>query len=204
MTGRSAHVSAHGRECSLEQGWIWLSCVSVSAESWGKNGRHELYFYCHFFLKYNSQRLFQSGYVFVKCQVVHTRFCPSVRYWGALAWLKQGMAHRFLTPRPSPLTRTVRFCMFKSTFLCADLSVLMDEDTSQISSFHSLMEECMPCAPEREATSRCILTAPSSTRNGCWLSLMLLGVPTLFMRSKECTYMHAFMQTCKCQHTQHE
>lgn len=64
--------------------------------------------------------------------------------------------------------------------------VLMDEDTSQVSPFHSLMEECMPCAPEREGTSRCVLTAPSSTRNGCWLSLMLLGTPTLFTHSKEC------------------
>ncbi len=51
--------------------------------------------------------------------------------------------------------------------------------------FILLMKEYMPCAPERERTSRCILTAPSSKRNGCWLSLMLLGTPTLFTHSKE-------------------
>lgn len=41
VTDRSDHVSEHGRDRSLEQGWIWL-CLSVSVESWGKN---ESYFF---------------------------------------------------------------------------------------------------------------------------------------------------------------
>lgn len=178
------------------------SCVSVSAESWGKNVRHERYFSCHFLKLTPSTCSNFSGVMFLQnAKSCTPRSVLLYCYWGALAWLTQEMAHRVLTPCPGPLTRTVRFCMFKSTFLCADLSVLMDEDTSQVSSFHSVMEECMPCTPEGEGASRCILTAPSSTRNGCWLSLMLLGVPTLFMRSNGCTYMHATMQTCKCHHT---
>lgn len=49
-----------------------------------KNVRHELYIYCQFFLRDGFQHLFQlrSGYVFVKCQVVHNEplsSCPYLR-----------------------------------------------------------------------------------------------------------------------------
>lgn len=47
----------------------------------------------------------------------------------------------------------------------------MDEDTSQVSSFHSLMEECMPRAPERRGGEP--MHSDSSVKHEKWL----LAVP---------------------------
>lgn len=81
-----------------------------------------------------------------------------------------------LTLHSTLLIHTVRFCMFGSLpFLHVRKFVLKDEDTYFASSFHTLMEDYMPCTTKRKGTIQCILTAPSSIRNSCWLSLMLVG-----------------------------
>lgn len=118
----------------------------------------------------------------------------------ALVWLAQGIAQRALDRLPLhwlALSDSVCLQVYHNFFLCVIQSVLMDEDTSQVSSFHYMMEEYMPCAPEREGTSRCILTAPSSTRNGCW-------VPPPYSHTRKRVFMHIWkckLKPCKCQHS---
>ncbi|MEQ2214776.1 hypothetical protein XENOCAPTIV_019627, partial [Xenoophorus captivus] len=71
-----------------------------------------------------------------------------------------------------------------------------DEDTYFASSFRSLTDDYMPCTTKRKGTIQCILTAPSSTKIGCWLTLMLLGSPPC-SHSQKCVAVHAFvMETC--------
>lgn len=105
---------------------------------------------------------------------------------GALLWLTQGMAHRVLLLWLG-LSDSVCLQVYR-TFLCVDLSVPMDEDTSQVSSIHSLMKECMPCAPEREGCEP--MHSDSSVKQKKWL-LAAPGAtwctPTLFRHLKECS-----------------
>lgn len=128
---------------------------------------------------------------FVKCQVAHNESCPRVRTWGAWAWLRQGMALRVLTPCPSPLTRSVTFCMFKVPFFVPIRPSLWIK--TPLRSHLSILrwKNARPALLKEGEMRRCILTALSSTRNGCWLCLMLLGTPTLFMHSKDFPCMHA-------------
>lgn len=153
-----------------KDGFDFLSvCVSVSAESWGENMRHELLFFTVIEETSSTSKL-QSGHIW-SVELKTRGSVPVSRYWRASAWLTRAMAHR--SPRAA-LPRTVRFCMFTSPpylSFVRILSVLVDEDTSQVSSFHSLMEECMPRAPERRGGEP--MHSDSSVKHEKWL----LAVP---------------------------
>lgn len=162
---------------------LTLMCVNVSRKLRGgkKNVRHELYVYCHFFKGWLPALVPTS---------VLLRFCkmPSC---AQRAWLRQEMALRVLTPCPSPLTRTVTFCVFKvPLFVPIRRSLWIKTPLRSHLSILWWKNACPVLLKEGEMR-RCILTAPSSTRNGCWLRLMLLGTPTLFMHSKDFMCMHA-------------
>lgn len=99
-----------------------------------------------------------------------------------------GTAFWVLTLRPGPPARTVTFCMFKVPFLVPIHLSLWGETPLRSCLPVLLEEECMPRAAEGGQVRRCILTAPSRTRNGCWLCLMLLGAPALCRASERFTY----------------
>lgn len=111
------------------------------------------------------------------------------------------MAHR--SPRAA-LPRTVRFCMFTSPpylSFVRILSVLVDEDTSQVSSFHSLMEECMPRAPERRGGEP--MHSDSSVKHEKWLLAVPDAAgyphPVHCALEKKCKmYMHVVLHMSVC------
>lgn len=172
---------------------FWLSCVSMSAESWGGWDGHELYIYCHFFFFFKGwlPALVPTSVLLCFCEnatLRTTSLVPVSENWGEPAWRRPGTALWVLTLRPGPPARTVTFCMFKVPFL-VPIHLSLWVATPLRSCLPVLLEEeCMPRAAEGGQMRRCILTAPSSTRNGCWLCLMLLGAPALFRASKRFTY----------------
>lgn len=164
---------------------FWLSCVSMSVESWGGWDGHELYIYCHFFFfKGWLPALVPTSVLLCFCEnatLRTTSLVPVSENWGEPVWRRQGTALCVLTLRPGPPAHTVTFCMFKVPFLVPiHLSLWVETP----------LRSCLPVllAAEGGHMRRCILTAPSSTRNGCWLCLMLLGAPALFRASKRFTF----------------
>lgn len=161
-TGRSALVSPHTTECKYLQ-----ACLSVSKESWESYLIFEQYFYCH---SPNRQSTFS--------QFLWTRFCLIVSGFekNQSEWSIGGLTGPLMCFHLTEL-----HCQSQSVckpILSVKNVVLKDENTSFVLFFYSVMEEYMPCPTEWGETIQYILTAPSSTRNGCWLSLMLLGLHT--------------------------
>lgn len=147
-------------ERSLRQKWVCLS--KDLCDSWVENLGYKKYF---FFLWGNSKQISWSR-LNLFWNMSHKR-----SGWSDVRFPQTA------SPRHSSALSTFICLQVHSTFLCAKMFVLEDKNTSSSSFFHSVMNENMPPAAKGEGTIQCILTAPSSTRNGCWLSAMLPGSP---------------------------
>lgn len=117
VTDKSAHVSVNARDGGLERGWI----DSHGSQQKLEGGNNISYFYCrlknkHFFSPPTSVGL----HLCEKATLTH-RADASGRSWGGLAWLTPA-GSQCLHAVSRWLTHSVSFCMFKGTFVSADLS----------------------------------------------------------------------------------
>ena len=157
------------------------------------------YFYCH---RRNFQHFKTSVWSHLICGVKNKGFCPSVPLLTCLCVTNASDGSQESSRRVPSHCQILYVYKSAVPFFCADLVLSLWMKTPPRSHPSILWwKNACPALLKDVGASRCILTAPSSTRNGCWLSLTLLGTPTLFtVRSrKKCKmYMHVFLHMSVC------
>lgn len=169
-------------------------CVSVSRKLRGEHERMNSYFYCH---RRNFQHFKTSVWSHLICGVKEEGVLSLRPILMCLCVTNASDGSQESSRHVPSHCQTLYVYKSAVPFFCADLSVLMDEDTSQVSSFHSLMEECMPCAPERRGGEP--MHSDSSVKHEKWLLAVpdtagyphpVHGAPG---KKKTQMYMHVFL-----------